>query len=1086
MPLAIPTLEIIARLLPALRKPRAHAEVTGPWGSAKSVIAMQAAAALERPLLYLTASRTGAEAVHEDLGAFLGEDRAILLPAWETLPTDAMDPADDIVAERMDALERLARGFAAGEPLCAVMPARSLLQRVASRRQLAARSLVLETGAEHDLDALLAKFIGLGYEREVMVEHRGQFSLRGGILDIFPISGELPYRLEFFGDEIESIRRFEPETQRSVDHCGSVRVLPRSEKEMLAAEARQGALESVASYFPKQTLVALDEPLAIREEIGLLAAQFKDSAFMLGAEEAADAIARFTRLSLAQVSQDRASDAARFSAPMQVIAGWSGQPGGFWDQLKAWDAEGFRVLLLCVNSGERRRLLELIEEHGYRPGTDGFDLRIEIGRLRAGFVSPADKLAMLSEKEMFGRHYVRRKRRRFEASAAVTQFSDLKSGDYVVHEHHGIGRYQGLRRFAGKAGDFMGIQYSGGDTLYVPVTHIDQVQKYTGGDGAVPKIDRIGGATWARTRARVKKAVRDMTEELVKLYAAREKGRGHAFAPDTPWQREFEDAFEYEETPDQKRAIEEIKRAMESPEPMDRLLCGDVGFGKTEVALRAAFKAVQDGKQVALLAPTTVLVQQHYTTFRERMADYPVRVEQVSRFRSAKEQKDALARLAAGEADIVIGTHRLLSKDVRFRDLGLLVIDEEQRFGVAHKERLKQLRTHVDVLTMSATPIPRTLNFSLMGVRDMSLINTAPNDRLPVHTCIETWDENLIKEAIERELAREGQVFFLHNRVQTIGQIATLLRKLVPGARIAVGHGQMKRHELEDVMSAFIEREYDVLLCTTIIASGIDIPNANTIIVDRADAFGLAELYQIRGRVGRYKHRAFAYLLVPGDRALTEEAQQRLKALEEFSHLGAGFRIAMRDMEIRGCGNILGAEQHGNIVTVGYETYKDLIAEAVAEIKGEAPRRVHLPPFEINVDAHIPESYVPSAPQKITLYRRISGVQSPEEVDEMFAELKDRFGQPPGPVRRLLEVMRVRTHAASLGVERMAAAGAAVVFVFASPRFLSQRAQRALETVFGEHLDFSWKEKPEITYRLDADADPVRETLNFLKAIQEL
>ncbi|HNT87753.1 MAG TPA: transcription-repair coupling factor, partial [Candidatus Hydrogenedentes bacterium] len=590
--------------------------------------------------------------------------------------------------------------------------------------------------------------------------------------------------------------------------------------------------------------------------------------------------------------------------------------------------------------------------------------------------------------------------------------------------------------------------------------------------------------SWARRKSRVRKAVRELTEELVKLYAAREHGPGIACGPDTPWQREFEDAFEYDETPDQMRAIEDVKRAMESPRCMDRLVCGDVGYGKTEVALRAAFKCVLDGRQAALLEPTTVLVQQHYTTFTERMAGFPVRIEMVSRFRTAGQQKRTLERLKAGEVDVVIGTHRIISKDVRFKNLGLVIIDEEHRFGVAHKEKLKQARTHVDVLSMSATPIPRTLHFSLMGIRDMSLINTAPNDRLPIHTCIEVWDERLVQEAITRELGRQGQVFYLHNRVQTIEKVAREVRRLVPRARVAIAHGQMGRHELEDVMTAFVRKEIDVLVCTTIIASGIDIPNANTIIIDRADMFGLADLYQIRGRVGRYKHRAFAYLLVPGDRAITEEAQQRLKALEEFSALGAGYRVAMRDLEIRGCGDILGAEQHGHIAEVGYETYKELLAEAVAEARGEPVRHRALPPFEVAVDAYIPEDYVPVPAQKISLYRRIAGVTAVEEISEMESELADRFGRPPAPVRRLIEVMRARALAAEHGVTRMVAAKGAVSIEFEGAHLLNKTAQRALREAFGNDIELSWRERPGVTCRLGgADTDPVAATLRVLRVL---
>ncbi len=953
------------------------------------------------------------------------------------------------------------------------------------RKHLTSGTLTLEVGGEIELDALLERLIKLGYTREVMVENRGEVSVRGGIVDIFPISAELPYRFEFFGDAIESIRRFEPETQRSVSNEQRVQVLPRSEKALLTRlESQQGGLEPLTAYFPYHTLIVIDEPMAVIEESRIVERQASGSKHVLTWEDAEKAMARFAQLHLAQVAMERAGEFPRVKMPSTSIAGWAGHAQDFWDQLERWGADGYTVQLLCVNTGERRRLYELIEERGYRIGQDSFDLRVDLGRLRAGFTVPQDKLAVLSEKEMFGRHYVRRKRRRFEAGAAIMQFSDLKAGDYVVHNDHGIGRYLGLKRFEGKTGDFMTLQYRGGDTVYVPVTQIDQVQKYVAGDGAVPRVDKVGGASWRNAKASVKKAVKDMTAELVRLYAAREQSQGFAFSPDSPWQKEFEDAFHYDETPDQLRAIEEVKRDMESARPMDRLLCGDVGYGKTEVALRAAFKAVQDGRQVAVLAPTTVLTQQHYATFSERMADFPVRIELLNRFRTDQQQRQTIERLKSGEVDIVIGTHRLVSKDVHFKDLGLVIVDEEQKFGVGHKERLKHMRHQVDVLTMSATPIPRTLHFSLIGVRDMSVINTAPNDRLPIHTCIEAWDKNLIKEAIERELAREGQVFFLHNRVNTISQVAAQINELVPRARIAIGHGQMHKHELEEVMTAFIDHQVDVLVCTTIIGSGIDIPNANTIIVDRSDHFGLSELYQIRGRVGRYKHRAFAYLLVPGDRALTEDAQERLKALEDFSSLGAGFRIAMRDLEIRGAGNLLGGDQSGHISSVGYETYRELIEECVAEHRGMAPRRVQLPSFEVRVDAHIPEAYVPTAQQKMTLYRRIAHLKSREEVEEMVGELNDRFGPPPAPVKRLLDVMRARALAGEAGVRSMAAKDDVVTVLLDASRMIDQEQQAALRQAFGADISIEWQNAPALRLRHDSD-NPATAVMPLLRMLAE-
>lgn len=1071
MAVRLPQLDSVTQIVSALSsKGVSAAEAAGTWGSAKPLVALQTADALGCSLLYITAGRIDSESALEDLVTFSGEDRCLLFPAWEVLPDDAMAPADDIVAERMNALKNLSSALESGEARHLVVPIRSLLQQAIERRRLADRSLTLRVGEEHDFDGLLSNLIELGYSRVLMVEERGEMSVRGGILDLFPISSALPYRIEFFGDEIESIRRFEPETQRSVARVSLVQILPRSEKAALIEQKDSAAnCCHLLDYLSASTLVAIDEPMAVLEEAQAVAAHCSGTQFFLDWDRVDEALGKFRRLTLAQIAQRPAKNAVRVTVPMQSIAGWPGNAVGFWEQLEQWDRGGYTVQLICNNTGERQRLFELLEEHGYRPGKSAFDLRVEIGGLRAGFVSGTDRLAVLSEREIFGRRYMRRVRRRFEAGTAITAFSDLKAGDYIVHAEHGVGRYLGLRRFSGKAGDFLAVQYAAGDMVYVPVTHIDLLQKYVAGEGSVPKVDKLGGATWARRKARVKKAVRDMTQELLQLYAARISREGHAFSADTHWQTEFEDSFEYEETPDQARAIADVKRDMEAPRPMDRLICGDVGFGKTEVALRAAFKTVMDGKQVAMLVPTTILAFQHYSTFSERMADYPVRVEILNRFRSAQEQRAVIERLKAGEVDILIGTHRIISKDIQFKDLGLVIIDEEQRFGVAQKEKLKHVRTSVDLLTMTATPIPRTLHLSLLGARDMSIINTAPNDRLPTHTCVAHFDEDLVREALVRELRRQGQVFFLHNRVQTIVSVAEAVKKLVPEARVAVAHGQMHEHQLENVMRAFIDKQVDVLVCTTIIGSGLDIPNANTIVISRADQLGLAELYQLRGRVGRYKHRAFAYLLVPGDRALSEDAQKRLKAIEECSMLGAGYVVAMRDLEIRGCGNILGAEQHGHIVSVGYDTYCQLIQETVAELKGEPVKRRVLPPFDAAIDAFIPEEYVPSESQKITLYRRIAGLGSVEEVAELHDELNDRFGRPPQPVRRLLDIMRIRAQAAELGVKRIVAAKDSLCVTFASERSVSRKVRNALTDQFGSRIRFAWQDVPSITLSLDTN-----------------
>ncbi len=1088
MAIPLPQLNIVQQIVGLCEREQARViDVVGPWGSAKAIVALQTAAALKRSLLLVTAGRIEAENVLEDWCTFADPDRCALLPAWEVMPTDLMAPADDTVAERMNTLKRLMAAFERGETMHVVAPVDALLQYVADQKRLASQTLSLEIAEDHDLEDLVHKMVQMGYSRELMVEQRGEISVRGGILDVFPISSELPYRIEFFGDTIESIRRFEPETQRSVDSVDRMQILPRSEKALLV-DTGDGSRNLVPfmAYFPEDTIVVLDEPMAIVQEAYAYQRQYDDSPYFMTWDTAVAHLTPFVRISLAQVPHDKTENARRLTDSMRTISGWPGHLGGFWEQLKQWDVDGYSVLLICNNTGERRRLYELLADQGYRPGEGAFDLRVEIGRLQAGFSSPTDRIAVLSEREIFGRHYVRRVRRRFEAGASISSFSELKSGDYVVHETHGIGRYLGLRRFSGKSGDFLAIQYLAGDLLYVPATSIDMVQRYVAGEGSVPKVDKLGGSTWARTKKRVKKAVHDMTEELVKLYATRHAEEGHAFPADTPWQYEFEDAFEYDETPDQARAIDDVKSDMESRKPMDRLICGDVGYGKTEVALRAAFKSVMDARQVAVLVPTTILAQQHFTTFSERLADYPVRIELLCRFRSAKEQRATIERLRTGEVDIVIGTHRLLSKDIQFKNLGLVVTDEEQRFGVAQKEKLKQLRTHVDALTLSATPIPRTLHFSMTGIRDMSLINTAPNDRLPIHTCIEPYDDALVQEALYRELRREGQVFYLHNRVQTILSVAERLRKLVPQARYGVAHGQMPEDQLEEVMGAFIRKEIDVLVCTSIIGSGLDIPNANTIIVDRADRFGLGDLYQLRGRVGRYKHRAFAYLLIPGDRVPTEDAQKRLKALEEFSSLGSGFRIAMRDLEIRGCGNILGAEQSGHIVAVGYETYMQMIQEAVAEVKGEPVVHRRLPPCDVAADAYIPEEYVPSEAQKMTLYKRIAGILHVEDADEMVAELTDRFGRPPAPVRRLIDIMRVRARGADLGATSITASKEAVRIEFDSAHVLTKKVRALLAEQFGSRITFAWQERPGLTFSLGSGDDPLQSTEHLLAALNDL
>ncbi len=829
-------------------------------------------------------------------------------------------------------------------------------------------------------------------------------------------------------------------------------------------------------YLSRDILIIWEEPLNILEESQKIESEFGENPYTFTRNEITSKFLELKNIEIAALSLPERS-APRIVIPMNSIQIWTKNLNEFWEQLKQWDIEQYHVRILCNTPSEQLRMYELITEQGYRLDKDSFDLKIEIGRIRSGCVYPDEKFVLLSEKELFGRKFVRRRGRFFCKGTRVYSLSDLKPGDYVVHEVHGIGKFTGLYRLENKSSDYLAVVYRDGDMLYIPVTQLDQIRKYIAGEDVTPNLDKIGGKTWGKTKDKVRESVKQFAEELLKLYAKRHHSKGFAFSPDTPWQRQMEEAFDYDETPDQYHAIEETKRDMEAPQPMDRLICGDVGFGKTEVAIRASFKAVMDGKQVAVLAPTTVLVHQHWHTFQERMAGFPIRIESLSRLRTTKEIKQVLEGLITGEVDIVIGTHRLLSKDVQFKDLGLLIIDEEQRFGVRHKEQLKKLREHVDTLTLTATPIPRTLQFCLSGIRDMSVINTAPNDRLPIHTCIANYSPEIIKEAIERELRREGQVYYLHNRVQTIEYTAMKIQQLVPNARIGIGHGQMSKNELEKVMTAFINREIDVLVCTTIIASGIDIPNVNTIIVDRADRFGLSELYQIRGRVGRYKHRAFAYLLIPSDKALTKDAQERLKAIQDFSTLGSGLQVALKDLEIRGAGDLLGPEQSGHINAVGFDTYRELIEEAIAEMKGQPLIRKKLPPFETTIQARILDDYIYNSLEKMQWYQRISAAQTPEECEELMDELKDRYGLIPMPVENLVKIMKSRILAVDLGVKKLVLNKNFLYIQFDTYHPVSPSRKKYAFEIFGKEIETGLEEYPYLECPVD---DTPEKYLNLL------
>jgi transcription-repair coupling factor (superfamily II helicase) len=1024
--------------------------------------------ATERPLLVIADGNQRAELLAEltetffDLLISHGGSGPQILPALDVLPGQKMSPHSEIAGARAIALWRLANRAA---PIT-IAPAASALTRTQGAEYYRRLALDLRVGEELPLDTIEAHLNSIGYEKRDPVEMVGEYSIRGGILDVFPADSAKPLRVEFFGDEIESIRRFDVESQRSVMKVAEGRVLPLMEQprdgaafpgwEFVAAldQARENTVLTLA----QDALVILDEPEQIRgasERLWKRIDQQADSeelaaANLLHWEDFESQLADRMQLTLWELDLGvnaphiGTRPSMAFHGSMQVAVA----------EAKTLVEQGYRVAFLAPSNGELERLADILREYSvpfqlglapneaaspylaeraYLAGPVASTYLIK-GLVRRGSVFPESSIAFIGSEDLFDSSdlIARPGITKAQLSAFAADLADLKPGDFVVHVTHGVGKFLGVREITqgDQKGDFMLLEYANDAKLYVPLTRMDLIEKYRGAGESAPPLDRIGGATWTQRKSKVKSRMRDMADELLKLYAQRRMSEGFAFSRDSNWQREFEDAFEFTETKDQLSAAKDIKRDMESPHPMDRLLCGDVGYGKTEVAMRAAFKALGDGKQVAVLAPTTVLAFQHYETFRSRFAAFPVRIEMFSRFRSAKEIKASLEELAAGKIDIAIGTHRLISKDVEFRDLGLLVVDEEQRFGVRHKERLKQIRKDVDVLTMSATPIPRTLHMSLLGIRDMSVIETPPKDRLAIHTVVSHFEPELIKTAIDQEISRGGQVYFIHNRVESIFARAAAIQQLLPNCRIGVGHGQMGEEQLERVLLGFMRHEYDVFVSTTIVENGLDIPLANTIIIENSERHGLAELYQLRGRVGRSNRRAYAYLLVPQDTELSEIARKRLAALREFSDLGAGFKIAALDLELRGAGNLLGGEQHGHIASVGFDMYLRLLEETVHELKGEeTPLEVHST-LNLGLDIRIPPEYITDDNQRLRVYKRIADARQAEQADALRAELADRYGPPPTAVETLLRFARLKSHAEKAGVEAIDRRGAALQIKF--------------------------------------------------------
>ncbi|MBI3667668.1 MAG: transcription-repair coupling factor [Acidobacteria bacterium] len=1047
-------------------------QLSGLGSTARAIYTTLLYRATGRTVLLLVDSNKQAEAVSESIETtyrlLYSERQAgpLLLPALDILPYDGLSPHPDITERRAIALWRLASEEAANgrRPLILIAPIGAALMRLESPefyRNLACR---ITRGEDMSLDLVLEELERVGYQRHDPVEMVGQYAVRGGILDAYSPESARPIRIEFFGDQVESLRQFDIETQRSVMAVEEALLLPLAEhsvnKELPAMatgtdEALQGALGPGWEFLAppvrplKGSLVEmLSDPLVVFHEKENVAAASRKLWERLEAgharqEEGAGRAAPpaeyywqieewerqtgpLTRVSLEELSLE--PDGQPFHILTQPTTRFQGNMPQCMRELESRMGEGFRAVFFGASAGEVERLADIFNEYGvafqlglkdpssaatryleekaYLAG-EVSSVTLLQGAVRRGAVFPETRLAVYGSDDLFevSELVARPQPARSRLSTFLSDFQDLKPGDYVVHVEHGIGCYRGMQQIAqdGRNEEFMLLEYADNARLYVPLSRLDLVQKYRAPEGGRPSLDRLGGTTWNRTKTRIKARMRDMAEELLRLYAERKLAPGFRYSPDSNWQREFEDAFEFAETEDQITAIRDIKRDMESEHPMDRLVCGDVGFGKTEVAMRATFKVLGDGKQVAVLAPTTVLTFQHFETFKQRFAPFPVQVEMLSRFRTPREIKHVLEGLAQGKVDIVIGTHRLLSKDVVFRDLGLLVVDEEQRFGVRHKERLKQLSKGVEVLTLSATPIPRTLHMSLIGLRDMSVIETAPKDRLSIQTVVAPYADRLVRTAIEQELSRGGQVYFIHNRVDSIWSIANLAQQLVPQARIGVGHGQMEEKELEKVMLRFMRREYDILVSTSIVENGLDIPLANTIVINNADRFGLSELYQLRGRVGRSSRRAYAYLLVSQDAELSPLAKKRLAALREFSELGAGFKIAALDLELRGAGNLLGGEQHGHIAAVGFEMYCRLLENTVRELRGEQVIPAGRASINLHLDIRIPPDYIPEENQRLRTYKRVAEVESEEEREKVRQELKDRYGSLPEGAANLLE-----------------------------------------------------------------------------------
>lgn len=1122
---------------------------------------IEAALAQGRSMLLICESAKRAKTLWEDMSQLLKTAESVYFPALELIPFEVLGQSGELERQRLNVLSKL---LTKKEPLIVITTIEAVGKVLLPKEVMQNAMRSVHLGDRVDLAELKNHLVNIGYQAVSLVESPGEFAVRGGILDIFSPNYARPLRLEFFDDEIDSLRFFEIADQRSVDKVKETQIFPAKEfflidevrisGEGAIREAYEGQLAALAKkkdaeitrrlqskigeilerlanhaengleqfnayfypqgaaltdYMPLDTLVCFDEAnrsedawthLVKEREQSLTDLLIKGAAlplqgkFFFATEELCEKFAHFERACFSLLPKNSlfVDSATLLSVECKTIPPFFGKVELLIDELKNWKRQKYRIIILLTSATKAIKLQQMLEGYDLSCQWQGDNLKAEYGEivccygnLSQGGQFLRSKVVLITENEIFEQQKKRVNKKLFTADGErINSVEELNVGDYVVHASHGIGHYLGIQKLKVEniEKDYLIVKYAGDDKLYVPVEQFELLQKYTGGEGAAPKVNKLGGSDWLKTKAKVKASVEEVAQKLLETYAKREAGEGFAFSPDDQWQREFEDAFPYVETEDQLRAIDDVKRDMTSPKIMDRLVCGDVGYGKTEVAIRAAFKCVNDNKQVAVLVPTTVLAQQHYNTFSERFAPYGVKVELLSRFRTAKEQKDVIDRLGKGEVDIVIGTHKLLNKSVKFFDLGLLVIDEEQRFGVTHKEKIKALRSEVDVLTMSATPIPRTLHMSLVGIRDMSVIETPPQDRYPIQTYVVEHSPELLVDAIRRELGRGGQVFYVHNRIEDIETVANELAVLVPEATVLIGHGKMKEQELEQVMLDFINKEADVLLCTTIIETGLDIPNANTLIIDNADKMGLSQLYQLRGRVGRSNRVAYAYLTYKKDKSLNTTAEKRLSAVREYTELGSGIKIAMKDLEIRGAGNLLGAEQHGQVCAVGFDLYCKMLDEAIRELKGEMKSKQEQTEIDLQISAFIPEYYIRDAHLKLTFYQRIQNASTISQLGILFDELVDRFGDVPKETENLLSIAEIRLLARQAGIVSLKQKAGIITMKFSADTTIEIPALYDLAKQYKRRLNYT-NAAGELLLKLTVGSMDQKDCLDLVKSV---